>query len=113
MEIPKDIAEQFSRMIEVQFWHGNQDQCHEIVDLAFRESLSRYQSVVSRDTSISQLFDQKIANGLESVGIRFVRDFDRVTKQQLSSVAQFGTITIASISEVLNQYGFKLKDTNA
>jgi len=110
MEIPKDIAEQYSRMIEVQFWRGNQDQCHEIVDLAFRESLSRYQSIVDEDTSISQLFDQKIVNALESVGVLFVRDFDGVTKQQLSSIAQFGTITIASISEVLNQYGFKLKD---
>jgi len=113
MEIPKDIAEQYSRMIEVQMWRGNEDQCHEIVRLAFQESLSRYQSAVDDETSIAQLFDQKIVNGLESIGVRFVRDFDGVTKQQLSSIAQFGTITIASISEVLNDYGFKLKDTNA
>ncbi len=113
MEVPKDIAEQYSRMIEVQFWRGNQDQCHEIVDLAFREALSRYQSVVDDDTSISQLFDQKIVNALESVGVLYVRDFEGVTKEQLSSIAQFGTITIASICEVLSHYGFTLRDTKA
>lgn len=113
MRIPKDIAEQYSRMIEVQFWHGNQEQCHAIVDLAFEESDSRRRSKVDRDTSVTQLFDQKIANGLESIGVYFVRDFDDVTKERLSSVAQFGAITISSIEETLEQFGFVLKSTNA
>lgn len=53
--------------------------------------------------------DQRTVNGLEEVGIIFVKDLIKLTEADLGKVRNFGAKSVERIIQVLNEHGVALE----
>ena len=109
MEIPDDIADSYSKLIQVNLKMGRLDLAHRNVDRAMEDAIDRANRKVDRNTYLDLILDSDQACRLSGHGIETVGDLVSTSYTLLMLLPGISNESIELAAKVVRNYGYVVK----